>query len=223
MPRLHTGLLVLTLVLAASFSSGCETSDSGTNASNDEAESSSTEAQAQPETTPANESEETTEAAPEENSELDNGDAEAKPQHVELALRDQAQPFDGVITAGQPTEEQFARLDDAGVTHVINFRTDEESGDWDEQARAEELDLEYTQIPVGSPDDLNRENVEAFDEALASSEGKTLVHCGSSNRVGAMFALRSFWIHGKGVETALEVGRRAGMGSLADAVRKKIK
>jgi hypothetical protein len=50
----------------------------------------------------------------------------------------------------------------------------------------------------------------------------TLVHCGSSNRVGALLALRAAWLKGATLEAALAAGRSAGLTGLESAVRSAI-
>lgn len=135
-----------------------------------------------------------------------------------------SRPYEGVVTAAQPTERQFENLSEAGVETVINLRTAEEMEElgWNEEARAEELGVEYVNIPIAGPDDLTRDNVERFDEAVEEAEEDVLVHCSTSNRVGALFALRAHWIEGKDAEEALEIGKKAGLGELEDAVRERI-
>lgn len=139
-----------------------------------------------------------------------------------LEIKDAARPFDGIITAGQPTPEQFEKLDDAGVQTVINFRSPEEKGTWDEETKAEKMGLTYVNIVVAGPDDLTRDKVDLFSDVLRKEDGDFLVHCGSSNRVGAMFALRAHWFGEANPEEAMKIGQRAGLDSLEEAVRSKI-
>ena len=44
--------------------------------------------------------------------------------------------------------------------------------------------------------------------------------CASSNRVGAMFALKAIWLEGDDQEEAMALGKRAGMKSLTGTVEK---
>jgi hypothetical protein len=48
------------------------------------------------------------------------------------------------------------------------------------------------------------------------------VHCASSNRVGAMAALRAAWIDGRPTEEALQIGRAWGLKSLEPTVRARL-
>ncbi|MDR5880476.1 hypothetical protein [Caballeronia sp. LZ032] len=47
-----------------------------------------------------------------------------------------------------------------------------------------------------------------------------IVHCGSGNRVGALFALRAAWVKGVDVPKAIEIGRQHGLTKLEDDVRR---
>jgi uncharacterized protein (TIGR01244 family) len=133
-----------------------------------------------------------------------------------------AQPFEGIVTSGQPTPEQFDRLDDAGIQTVVNLRPHSEKGARNDRRRAEQMGLQYINIPIAGAEDLNRENVERFHDALQDHPALFLVHCSSSNRVGAIFALRAFWLQEKSAEESLEIGRRAGLSSLEEAVRDRM-
>ena len=82
--------------------------------------------------------------------------------------------------------------------------------------------MTFTRIPVASSSDLNRENVELLSTALAEGAGKAVVYCKSGNRVGALLALKAFWIDGVGAEEAMAFGREAGVTRLEPAVQKII-
>jgi hypothetical protein len=49
-----------------------------------------------------------------------------------------------------------------------------------------------------------------------------LVHCASSNRVGAMIALRAALVDGASADAALAEGRRWGLKSLEPQVRERL-
>lgn len=130
-----------------------------------------------------------------------------------------AVPFEGVLTGGQPSPEQLEALRDAGFQTVINLRREDERGVAGEAERVAALGMEYVSIPVDGGAGLTRQNVEALDWALAGTERPLLLHCGSSNRVGALVALRAAQLEGAGSEEALELGRAAGLTRLEDVVR----
>ena len=55
--------------------------------------------------------------------------------------------------------------------------------------------------------------------ALSTAGTPVLVHCGSGNRVGALFALRAAWLQGVAPAQAVALGRAAGMTALEPAIR----
>ncbi|HEB53358.1 MAG TPA: hypothetical protein ENI87_08905 [bacterium] len=140
----------------------------------------------------------------------------------ELGIYNLSAPFPRVLCSGQPTEAQFDALKDAGVTTVIHLRPQSESGTGFEEEHAKAQGLEFVRFPINvRKGDLNKDKVAAFAKLLADhGDGTTLVSCGSSNRVGSLFALKAFWIDGKSKDEALAIGRSAGMTRLADMVAK---
>lgn len=125
---------------------------------------------------------------------------------------------DGVWAGGQPTPEQFAEMVAAGLHTVINLRPEREIP-WDERATVAQLGIEYLNLPVAGAGDLTPAAARQLHEALGTSRKPVLVHCGSSNRVGALFALKSKWVDGQDTATALANGRAAGLKDLEPAVR----
>lgn len=128
-------------------------------------------------------------------------------------------PSPGMLTAGQPTPADFEALAAAGLKHVINLRPATEDAGFDEAALAAKLGLSYTVVPVAGPGDLNLARARQFDGALASAQGPVLVHCASSNRVGALLALRAGWLQGKSDDEALALGRAGGLTKMEPAVQ----
>ena len=53
---------------------------------------------------------------------------------------------------------------------------------------------------------------------LAKAEGPVIAHCGSGNRVGALYALREHYVRGATPADALAFGKRAGLTALAGKV-----
>ena len=50
-----------------------------------------------------------------------------------------------------------------------------------------------------------------------------IIHCASGNRVGALLALRANLIQGKSASEALAFGKAAGLTTLEDAVKQRLK
>ncbi|MGH8446412.1 MAG: hypothetical protein ACREVL_14155 [Solimonas sp.] len=139
-------------------------------------------------------------------------------------LPNAGQPFPQVSTAGRPSEEQFALARDRGIATVVNLCPHSEPAAYDEPALVQELGLHYINIPVAGGGDLNEANARKLADALAQAQGAgaTLVHCASSNRVGALFALKAYWLDKKGIDEALAIGRAAGLRAMEPAVRQLI-
>ena len=130
---------------------------------------------------------------------------------------------DTTYTAGQPSREEFSQLQAQGFQRVIDLRPAVEDRGFDEPAAAAAAGLEYQSLPIAGETDLTPANVRTLDQWLAdANQPKTLIHCGSSNRVGALLALRTGWLHGANAEAALRIGRAAGLTSLEAVVRKAL-
>jgi uncharacterized protein (TIGR01244 family) len=131
------------------------------------------------------------------------------------------EPADGITAAGQPNENGLKELADSGYAAVIDLRTEGEDRGLDEQAVVESLGMDYVSLPIAGRGALNLENAEKLDHILSQYDEPVLVHCGSSNRVGALFALREK-TNGADDEDALAFGRSAGMTSLEDTVKERL-
>ncbi len=131
-------------------------------------------------------------------------------------------PFGGTLTGGQPTLDQIKQAGETGFKTVINLRADNELPDPNQELTwVEDAGMKYIHIPVAGAEGLTRENTKVFAEALSKSENYPLiVHCKSGQRVGAMFALKSFYIDEKSIEESLAIGERAGLTALAPVVKR---
>ena len=107
------------------------------------------------------------------------------------ALKNLSQPDPGHYAAGAVSPADVDALAKAGIRNVINLRPASETPDFDEAGAVRSAGMDYESLPIASADDLNRANVDRFDALLKKQEGApSLVHCASSNRVGALMALR---------------------------------
>jgi uncharacterized protein (TIGR01244 family) len=147
---------------------------------------------------------------------------QARPDAAERTelVPNQKAPAPGAISGGQPSREQLVASRDAGYRTVMNLRTPGEGGAIDDEtALVAELGMDYVSIPIAGAAGLTRDNVEAFARALEAAERPVLIHCGSGNRIGALFALKAFYLDGKSAEEALSIGRASGLTRLEGAVR----
>jgi protein tyrosine phosphatase (PTP) superfamily phosphohydrolase (DUF442 family) len=119
--------------------------------------------------------------------------------------------------SGQPTPEQFAKLKQHGIDRVVCLRAKTESGTGWEEGLAPHSGLEFLRLVIEGPADLTAAKAREFAAAIGGGS-TTLVACGSSNRVGAMMALKAKFVDGKTKEEALAIGKACGLAKLEDAV-----
>lgn len=138
-----------------------------------------------------------------------------------LALPNQQEPEDGIVTGGAPTEADLEAAAADGFTLVVSLRTDSEPGQAEEAAIVERLGMRFEHIPVAGADGLTLENAQRFMTVLDSRDGPMIVHCGSGNRAGAMMAMRA-WLQGETLDGSIAAGQSAGLTGLEDAVRARL-
>ena len=130
------------------------------------------------------------------------------------------EPVDGVTMAGQPDVAALKVFAENGYVAVIDLRTKDEDRGLDEPAVVAGLGMEYVSMPIDR-DDITIEKARELDALLDAYDEPVLLHCASSNRIGALIAL-NFYDETGDAELALEMGRAAGMKSLEPLVRKML-
>ena len=128
-----------------------------------------------------------------------------------------------LAAAGQPTETGLQRLREMGFRVVIDLRAPSE-GTAAEEAAVKAAGLRYVSVPV-TPETFRREDVEAVARILDErGRGPVLLHCSSSNRVGAVWAVLQS-TKGRTYEEAEAEGRKAGLRSpgMIAAVRRVVR
>ncbi|MEQ8209100.1 MAG: protein tyrosine phosphatase family protein [Lacipirellulaceae bacterium] len=137
--------------------------------------------------------------------------AELKP--VDLGAAEPAHVVGQVYLAGQPSEADMPQLKSKGIKTIVNLRTEGEIP-WDEKAAVEGAGMKFVNIPFKGEEQLTDE---VFDEVRAVLKDKeqqpVLLHCGSSNRVGAVWMTHRVLDGGLGIEEALEEAKTAGLRS----------
>lgn len=134
-----------------------------------------------------------------------------------VVISGQVKPVDGITTAGQPNEAGFKVFAEHGYVAVIDLRTEGEDRGLDEPAVVVALGMNYVPMPIGR-DGITFENATKLQGLIDQYDEPVLVHCGSANRVGALFALNEYLETGD-AEKALDVGRAAGLTRLEGAVK----
>jgi uncharacterized protein (TIGR01244 family) len=99
---------------------------------------------------------------------------------------------DDMFIGGQPTEKAIRDLRAKGVTTIVNLRMPEEMArvGFDEAALAKELGIRYVYIPMrGTPENpYGPKALDTFTAAMASAEGKVLLHCTVAWRASHLWA-----------------------------------
>lgn len=120
-----------------------------------------------------------------------------------------------VACAGATPPEAMAELKARGFVSVINFRTAEEDGARVEEGRAaaEDAGLRYFHLPFRQ---ATPEVTETFLAAVADPANQPVfIHCGSANRVGAMWLIKRVRVDNWPVEDAIAEAEAIGLRSAA--------
>lgn len=92
-----------------------------------------------------------------------------------------------IYLAGQPSPEDLPILRRAGIKTIVTLRAPGEVR-WDEEAAVKQQEMDFVQIPFQSPDELTSTVFDDLRKVLNSKKrGPTVLHCGSANRVGAIW------------------------------------
>ena len=120
-----------------------------------------------------------------------------------------------LATGGQPLLEQLPALKREGFRTIINLREPSEYDAASEAAEAGRLGLRYISIPFRATDPKD----EAVHEFLATMKDKKVwpafVHCGSGNRVAALWMIHRVVVDGWELENAEHEARLIGLKSPA--------
>ncbi len=129
---------------------------------------------------------------------------------------------DRVFFGGQPTADAFGTAQKKGIKIVVNLRSDREMKvlDFDEAALVQRLGMEYVAIPV-TANTFGPADADDLKEVVSRTSGPVLIHCASSNRVGALWAMYLHRHRGVAVNDAIEFGHKAGLRSevLVETIR----
>src|SRR4051794_13646452 len=119
---------------------------------------------------------------------------------------------DDMFIAGQPTEKALRDLRAKGVTTIVNLRMPEEMAGvgFDEAALVKELGMRYVYIPMrGSPQNpYGPKELDTFAAAMASADGKVLLHCTVAWRASHLWAAYLIRDRNVPVATALSQARQ---------------
>ena len=98
---------------------------------------------------------------------------------------------DDLFIGGQPTEKALREMKAQGVTTVINLRSPEEMAriGFDEAKLIADLGMKYVHIPMRGTDEFpySPAGLKTFSDAMASADGKVLLHCTVAWRASHMW------------------------------------
>ncbi len=94
--------------------------------------------------------------------------------------------FGTILTAGQLSRGDLEYARDQGVKTIFTLRTDGEL-DWSERDVVDSLGMSFVSLPFRAPTDLTDDVFERGRMILESAERPLIFHCGSANRVGAIW------------------------------------
>jgi uncharacterized protein (TIGR01244 family) len=124
-----------------------------------------------------------------------------------------------LFIGGQPTEKALRDLKAKGVTTVINLRMPEEMKQigFDEAALLKELGINYVHIPMrGSAENpYGPKQLDQFAAAIASADGKVLLHCTVAWRASHIWA--AYLIRDRGVPVATALAQTRSINLRDDA------
>lgn len=116
-----------------------------------------------------------------------------------------------VFLAGQPTETNLDSLIDAGVTLVVNLRTDDEMDhlNFDEAKYLKSKKIKYLHIAMGGDAGYQAEAIDKMGKSINKTDGKVLIHCRSAGR--ATYAWMAWLIRYQdySIDEAVRMGSQA--------------
>ncbi|MEM8964592.1 MAG: sulfur transferase domain-containing protein [Acidobacteriota bacterium] len=133
------------------------------------------------------------------------------PEPHELGTIKRLHAVDGIFLASQPSPADFELAKKEGVATVINLRHEAEITEFDPAEVVTALDLDYVHLPWSGPDELTDEIFDQARELFDSAERPILMHCGSANRVGALWIPWRVLDGGLSVDAAIAEAKTIGL------------
>ena len=137
--------------------------------------------------------------------------SEATGSAVRLPIIGEA--WKGIVSAGQPREDQWRAVREAGFGTVVDLREEWEPRGHDEARAVEAAGLRYERLEVGHGPVAD----EVFDRmreiVRERGEAPLFIHCVSGNRVGGALIPALMLDEGATEREALEAAVRAGLSS----------
>jgi uncharacterized protein (TIGR01244 family) len=123
-------------------------------------------------------------------------------------------PDPEIAFAGQPPEEIFATLKEAGFQTILSLRSPDEI-DFDEKKTVEAQGMTFVNIPITSST-ITDDKVAQFSRVVSDPKNKPLlIHCGAASRVGGMWYIYRALFDKAPEEQSLEEAAARGLDSPA--------
>ena len=117
--------------------------------------------------------------------------------------------------AGQPQRGDLARIKARGIQRIVTLRQATEL-DWDQAAAVKEVGLELIKVPFRAPHTLTDDVFDKIRKLLReTATTPTLLHCGSADRVGAVWLAFRVLDQKVPLPTALVEARQIGLATMA--------
>ena len=119
--------------------------------------------------------------------------------------------FGEMLLCGQPSAADFLVAKGRGVEVVITLRKTAEIA-WNEENVVKDLGMEFHRIAFGAPPTLTDDVFKKSLALLAANKGKSvMLHCGSANRVGAIWLAHRVINDGVGLQAARQEAKAIGL------------
>jgi len=120
-----------------------------------------------------------------------------------------------VYLAGQPQPAYFTEAEKNGVETVISLRHETENTGFDEEQVVKDCGMSFINVPFGKSDELTHSVFSEVRQLLKTADHPILLHCGSANRVGAVWLPSRVLDDGVPLEDALAEAKAIGLKSPA--------
>lgn len=139
---------------------------------------------------------------------------EPRPPQLEAASLGETRnvhAFGPNLLCAQPSAEDFAAAKERGIDVVVSLRGSGEI-DWDEEAAVHGQGLKFYRFDFLTPESLTDDVLNKSRRVLRNSEKEpVLLHCGSANRVGAVWLAHRVLDHDVPIDKALEEAETVGL------------
>lgn len=115
-----------------------------------------------------------------------------------------------LICSGQFSPDDVETMKQLGIQRVITLRNTGEVS-FDEPKSVADADLEFHRVPFSSEDSLTDDVFVKIRDLLRDDSQKTLLHCGSANRVGGVWLTYRVLDQGVNISTALAEAKKIGL------------